>query len=246
MTDPMLGTMIAAGIHEALRNADVSSVKFRLATVVETDPIGGYCDVIVDGDELDGTAEPIQVRMATSELVAGSRALIAFTANGGAWAVGVVGTVRPLIERRVYHGTVAAETDLVSGSPITWPPGNTRDIDVPEWARLAYVRAVLHQVYAVTSVLNHEVFVAVGGADATGAGRLRIRWDPTLVNTNSKQDITFVSRIDVRGVAGERVKLATKGQRVSGTGGLRANTESAFSIDITFVERETPLGTEDF
>lgn len=246
MTDAMYGAMIAAGIHEALRNADISSVRFRIGTVLETDPIGGYCDVIVDGDELDGNIDPIQVRMATSELYAGSRALIAFTAHGGAWAVGVVGTVRPLIERRFYHGTVASEVDLAVGTPTVFPPMNTRDVDVPEWARLAYVHATLHQVYAVTGVLNHELWIAIGSVGATGGGRRRVRWDPALVNANSAQDLTFSARIDVRSVAGERVRLETVGQRVSGTGGLRANAESGYSMDVTWVERETALLTEDF
>ena len=106
----------------------------------------------------------------------------------------------------------------------TWPFGLHLTVTVPVWAKYLDAFVKIGQAYQVTSTGNSTIQLLLGGLliDETP----HVRWDPTEVDTGAKQDLVLAGTADISALQGTSVTFRTLGNRLSGTGALRVDSES--------------------
>ncbi len=150
----------------------------------------------------------------------------------------IASTAGPLTRMTGYCFSGGTGGDLV-GAHVTWPTTNSYSVLVPSWATRAICRATIGQVFAITDVCNHGITIGLGALESQTR---RIRWQPVTAGTAgcvdsvSAQDINLSEEFDVTTIQNTTVQVRTIGNLVSGTGGLRSNSESVSSIDVYFFE----------
>lgn len=127
--------------------------------------------------------------------------------------------------------TPSGNEDVTAGF-ITWPSGLSVNVAVPAWATKAKCFAKIGQVTAVTGTLDHQVFLTLGSITVAGQ---KIEWDLTFMPSGgSAEDIILAGTVDVTAIRGTTVAFGTTADRVSGSGALRADVNSASYAELEF------------
>lgn len=125
----------------------------------------------------------------------------------------------------LFKGPVAptSNEDLSSSTYTLWPSVASMAVAFPDWATKAHIRVSVHDFSIVTATANHALRLQVGSAVA---GPWRVR--------GAVQDDRTLNLEAVVGLPSPPGTLTCQlqGQRVSGTGALRANTETFVTMQV--------------
>lgn len=136
------------------------------------------------------------------------------------------------LRRRRFNIAYMPSGNEDTGTNATWPVGLHTSVAVPAWATRARCSAKIGQVQAVTGACNVDMQLLLG---ATMVDEQRVRWDTTFMPTSgSKVDLMLAGDVDCSSLAGTTVTFRTLANVVSGSGVVRATSETSAFADVEF------------
>lgn len=181
---------------------------------------------------LDGITYP-HVPLARLRLPAGTSAV----------TTGMIDDLREVAiprRERTTHLTYAPETrhDLTGDSGyVDYPNGTTAQVDVPEWAGHAIIRADLLETLLVNANSDGDMVLMLGWQPAyTGARRFDEVWG----GNTARNDHTVVAEFKIpknyRGTT-QPLRIRARKSKTSGAGFLRADAYTQVVYDVEFIEK---------
>lgn len=133
-------------------------------------------------------------------------------------------------ENKVRVGVeVGGDVDAISFG--TYPPSLEQSVNIPPWAKNLEAFALLGQVQQVTDTSNTELRILIGSRVVT---HKRIRLQVT--GGTAERDIILMGDVDVSDLAGSTQLFRVTGERLSGTGALRLDSESVCYLTGEFTD----------
>lgn len=122
---------------------------------------------------------------------------------------------------------------LTSSSFVVWPAVATWQIEIPEWATRAIVRADVSSTILKAGNASGTFIVTVNGANASQYAS----FDENYTGSPARTNLVTIGDVSIaEAIRGTTVTFAMKGRRTSGVGYLDADVYTSTLIDIEFIE----------
>jgi hypothetical protein len=168
-------------------------------------------------------------------------AALILPASTGTVTSGMIRDLRQLAQARtaraVFTGQPTAQQDLTASTFTIFPAAPQFPVEIPLWATYVTVIATLSGINAVNAAAAGNLRVALGSMTSP-----HTQWDTaadtTAMDPNSLTAVMAFQAPINAGMAGRTHNCRIEGQRVAGTGALRALTgRTTFTLDLTFEQR---------